>query len=449
MFSEEFTVSRDVLTVSRLNREVRTLLEGSFPLLWIEGEISNFACPSSGHWYLTLKDEQAQVRCAMFRNKNQHCRFKPKNGMQVLMRAKVGLYEGRGEFQLIAEHIEEAGDGALRRAFDELKHKLEKEGLFDTATKKELPAFPRAIGVITSPTGAAIHDILSVLQRRFPAMPVIIYPVPVQGKHAARDIANMIDLAADRNECDVLLLSRGGGSLEDLWAFNEEILARAIHRCPLPIVSAVGHEVDFTIADFVADYRAPTPSAAAEHLSPHQDELNVKLDNQLAHLKNRLQLQLQSAQQKLLHNHARLQQFHPGVRLKQNSQRLDNLEIRYRNACRNSLQQYRVCLGQLSSQLMHLSPIYKMAQYRDRQQQLLRSLRHAITQKLKNSHLSLASMSRTLDTVSPLSTLERGYSILRKQDKTVVKNIQQVKTGESLRARLVDGEIQCRVEEND
>jgi len=443
----EFTVSRDILTVSRLNREVRTLLEGSFPLLWIEGEISNFACPSSGHWYFTLKDEQAQVRCAMFRNRNQLCRFKPVNGMQVLVRAKVGLYEGRGEFQVIAEHIEEAGDGALRRAFDALKAKLDKEGLFDPALKKPIPTLPRSIGVITSPTGAAIHDILSVLERRFPALPVIIYPTPVQGITAAEKIAAMIDLAVSRNECDVLLVTRGGGSLEDLWAFNEEVLARAIHRCPLPVVSAIGHEVDFTIADFVADYRAPTPSAGAEHLSPHQDEWRLALDNRLQQLKNTVHHHLQQCQQQLLHNSARLKQFHPGIRLVQNAQRLDNLELRYQNARQTLLERCKSRVEQLSTKLLQQSPIYKINYYRDKQHNLRHSLNQAISQKIKNSQLSLISVSRALDTISPLSTLDRGYSILRKKDRTIIKSKQQIQVGESIQAQLTDGEIKCHVEE--
>ncbi|NOY66655.1 MAG: exodeoxyribonuclease VII large subunit [Gammaproteobacteria bacterium] len=444
---DNFSPKRDILTVSRLNREVRTLLEGSFPLMWIEGEISNFACPSSGHWYLTLKDHNAQVRCAMFRNRNQLCRFKPVNGLQVLVRAKVGLYEGRGEFQLIAEHMEEAGDGALRREFDELKAKLDKEGLFDPSIKKDLPALPKCIGVITSPTGAAVHDVLSVLNRRFPALPVIIYPVPVQGETAAKEIASTIKLATSRKECDVLLITRGGGSLEDLWAFNEEVLARAIYKCPLPVVSAVGHEIDFTIADFVADYRAPTPSAAAEYLSPHQDEWNNTLNNQLNTLKNLLLQTQQQAQKKLMHLDARLQQCQPGFQLKQAAQKLDNLELRYQNACQNKIENSKSITRQLSSRLLQLSPSHKIKAYNDKQQQLSHLLQQAIKQKIKTSHLSLSSISRALDTISPLSTLDRGYSILRKEDRSVIKSTQQIQAGESIHAQLADGKLKCIVEE--
>jgi len=444
---EEFTIKREVLSVSQLNREVRTLLEGSFPLMWIEGEMSNFACPSSGHWYFTLKDQQAQVRCAMFRNRSQLCRFKPVNGLQVLIRAKVGLYEGRGEFQLIAEHMEEAGDGALRREFDELKAKLDKEGLFDPDIKLKIPALPKTIGVITSPTGAAVHDVLSVLQRRFPSIPVIIYPVPVQGDTAAKKIATTIELVVNRNECDVLLLTRGGGSLEDLWAFNEEVLARAIYKCPIPIVSAVGHEIDFTIADFVADYRAPTPSAAAEYISPHQEEVNNSLNNKINQLKHLIRQKQNEAQQALAQASARLQQYHPGFRLKQTEQKLDNLEMRYRAACKNKIEKTAAKNKNLTARLLQQSPAYKINNYTDRQQQLFHLLQKTIKQKIKHAHLSLSSITRELDAISPLSTLDRGYSILRTNDQSVIKSKQQVKIGDSIHAQLADGELKCRVEE--
>ncbi|HET8701334.1 MAG TPA: exodeoxyribonuclease VII large subunit, partial [Nitrococcus sp.] len=266
--SEPYTLdlepSRDVYTVSRLNQEVRLLLEQALPLLWVEGEISNLSQPRSGHLYFTLKDEAAQVRCAMFRNRGLYLRFQPKESLHVLVRARISLYAPRGDFQLIVEHMESAGDGALRRAFEALKSRLAKEGLFAAEHKRPLPALPRRLGIITSPSGAALHDVLTVLRRRFPAIRVLVYPVTVQGAQAPREIAAMIRLAAHRREVDALLLTRGGGSLEDLWAFNDEAVARAVYDCTLPIVSAVGHEIDTTIADLVADQRAPTPSAAAE-----------------------------------------------------------------------------------------------------------------------------------------------------------------------------------------
>ena len=263
---------RDIYSVSRLNREVRALIENNFPSVWVQGEISNLARPASGHIYFSLKDENAQVRCAMFRNSNRLLKFKPTDGMQVLVRASAGLYENRGDYQLIVDHMEEAGAGLLQRRFEELKTKLAQEGLFDTEHKQDIPSFPDRIGIITSPSGAAVRDVLSVLNRRFPGIPVLIYPIPVQGDDAPPQIVRMINKACQHNDCDVLILTRGGGSLEDLWAFNDERVARAVFDCQIPLVCGVGHEIDFTIADFVADVRAPTPSAAAELVSPDRLE---------------------------------------------------------------------------------------------------------------------------------------------------------------------------------
>ena len=334
----DLTLERDIYTVSRLNREVRSVLEGSFPLLWIEAEISNFSCPASGHWYFSLKDEANQVRGAMFRNRNRLLRFRPENGMQVLVRARVGLYEARGEFQIIVEHMEEAGDGALRRAFEQLKQRLHIEGLFDPRHKKALPTHPQTIGVITSATGAAIRDILSTLARRFPSLPVIVYPVAVQGQSAATEIREMLQLAEQRNECDVLILARGGGSLEDLWAFNDEQLARSIHQITIPIVTGIGHEIDFTIADFVADHRAPTPTAAAELVSPDQYALQTHLQQLEAQLTSRLSGKLQSYQQHLVWLQKRLP--HPARKLQDIAQRLDEAEQRMQRALAHS---FRPC----------------------------------------------------------------------------------------------------------
>ncbi len=439
---------KEVYSVSRLNSEVRALLEGSFPLLWVEGEISNLARPSSGHLYFSLKDARAQVRCAMFRNRNQLLRFRPDNGMQVLIRARVGLYEGRGEFQLVAEHMEESGDGALRRAFEELKQKLEREGLFDIAAKKSMPALPRAIGVITSPTGAAIRDVLTVLKRRFPALPVIIYPAAVQGENAAREMVDMIRLAEQRQECDVLLITRGGGSLEDLWAFNEEILARAIYDCQLPVVAAVGHEIDFTIADLVADYRAPTPSAAAEHLSPDQGEWQDMLTQKLRILQKSWQHQLQQSSTQLQHLNTRLLQQHPGTRLKQWSQRIDELEMRYQLAIRHQLDKKRFRLEKTDSRLYQHSPVNRLTQLQQHQQQLWHRLQQGMNTKISNSKLSLSTLTRALDAISPLATLDRGYSILHKADHTIIREHKQVQRGEQITARLAKGHLKLRVEEN-
>ncbi|MEW8429342.1 MAG: exodeoxyribonuclease VII large subunit, partial [gamma proteobacterium symbiont of Ctena orbiculata] len=308
------TAQREIYSVSRLVRETRSVLEGSFPLIWVSGEISNLAQPASGHIYFSLKDEIAQVRCAMFRMKRQKLRFRPENGQQVVLRARVSLYEARGEFQLIVEHMEPAGEGALRLAFEQLKQRLAAEGLFDAGHKQPLPSIPQQLGIITSPSGAAIRDLLTVLKRRFPVLPVIIYPVQVQGEGAAEQITAMLQLADRRDECDLLILSRGGGSLEDLQAFNDEGVARAIHACRIPLVTGIGHEIDFTIADFVADQRAATPSAAAELVSPDQ----AAWQRQLKQLGQRLGLgqrrYLGQLQEQLLTLRGRLLRQHPSQR---------------------------------------------------------------------------------------------------------------------------------------
>jgi exodeoxyribonuclease VII large subunit len=445
---ESLAPPRDVYTVSRLNREVRALLEGSLPLLWLEGEISNLAQPSSGHMYFSLKDSAAQVRCALFRNRGLHLRFRPRNGMQVLVRARVSLYEGRGEFQLIVEHMEEAGEGALRRAFDELKARLQTEGLFDPAHKQPIPELPQRIGVITSPTGAAIRDILTVLRRRFPAIPVLIYPVPVQGSGAAQKIADALRLADQRRDCDVLLLARGGGSLEDLWAFNEEVVARAIHACELPVVSGIGHEVDFTIADFVADQRAPTPSAAAELLSPDQNEWLQSVTGLRTRLWRHTRGRLQQLGDRLQWTERRLRQQHPGVRLRQQAQRLDELEQRLRRAQTTDLNARRAHMTQLRARLHQHAPSYRLRHDRGRWEALSRRLDAAATMQLERSRQRLQASARALDTLSPLATLERGYAIVRRRaDGAIVRDAGQVRPGEQVETSLAHGVIICSIDE--
>src|SRR6202522_4096960 len=313
---------RDIYSVSRLNREVRILLERGFGSLWLEAEISNFARPSSGHWYFSLKDAAAQVRCAMFRQRNMLCSFAARDGQKVLVRARVGLYEPRGEYQLIVDHMEDAGLGALKRQFEELSAKLSQEGLFAAERKRPLPGLPRRIGVITSPTGAAVRDILHVLARRFPAAAVLIYPVPVQGAQAAAEITAALELAGRRAECDVLILARGGGSLEDLWAFNDERLARAIVASPIPVITGIGHEVDFTIADFAADVRAPTPSAAAELVVPDAEEWLKSLQRLGLRLRRGMRQRLDGHDERLRWLIGRAALVSPTARLSQQTQRL-------------------------------------------------------------------------------------------------------------------------------
>ena len=438
------SVPRRVYTVSRLNREVRALLEGHFPLLWVEGEISNLARPGSGHLYFSLKDAQAQVRCAMFRLRNRHLDFRPANGMQVLVRARVGLYEPRGEFQLVVEHMEPAGAGALQRAFEALKARLAAEGLFDSRHKRPLPPLPRRVGVITSPTGAALRDVLSVLRRRFPAVPVRLFPVPVQGEGAAEAIAAALDRAGRRRDCDVLLLVRGGGSLEDLWAFNEEVVARAVRRCPVPVVVGVGHEVDFTIADLAADRRAPTPSAAAEMVTPHRDELLERLDGLARRLVLHLRRRLAQEAQRLTWLARRLGD--PRRHLHTAAQRLDELERRLTRAQHRRLQAAGERLAHLEHRLRRAEPRARLAALEQAAGQLRRRLAAAMGAALASRRQRLDALERTLRAVSPLGTLERGYAIVRRPDGALVRSAAQVAPGETLETVLADGRLRGRVE---
>ncbi len=437
--------AREILSVSQLNRQARQLLETHLPLLWVEGELSNVSTPSSGHWYFTLKDEQAQVRCCMFRNRNMLVRFKPQQGQHVLLRARVSLYEGRGDYQIIAEHMEEAGSGALQRAFDELKHRLSQEGLFNEAHKKALPPLPRHIGVITSPTGAAIRDVLSVLERRFPGIPVTVIPVAVQGKESAPQIVRAIELANRCGLFDVLLLTRGGGSMEDLWSFNDEQVARAIFHSQLPIVCGVGHEVDFTIADFVADLRAPTPSAAAELLVPDGDEWLDKFIGFEVLLEEAMQRRLHHWQKHLHHLRQRLR--HPRERLEQQAQRLDNLELRLKNHIKNLLGECKNRLQQLQIRQQAHHPRIRLTQLSERINNTQARLHAAQYRLLDRKKQALGETLRMLNTLSPLRTLERGYALVTDtQTRTVITDSYQVIPGSEITARLALGELVCRVE---
>lgn len=441
------SAERDIYTVSQLNAEVRDTLESAFPRsVWVEGELSNVARPASGHMYFTLKDSQAQVRCAMFRGRNSVLGFVPTNGMQVLLRARVSLYDGRGEYQLVVDFMEEAGDGALRRAFEQLKQKLDAEGLFDPARKRPLPALPRAIGVVTSPTGAAIRDILSVLRRRFPAMPLIIYPVPVQGEGAAVQIAAAIRLANARKDADVLLVARGGGSLEDLWAFNEEVVARAIAASELPVITGIGHEIDFTIADFCADMRAPTPSAAAELLTPDQNEWRQQMLRFAQRLRLRQRELMSRWQQQLAWLSKRLAQQHPRQRVLQRMQRIDELEQRLHRAQRAQVRVLQQRIVTASARLHRHAPDHLLTRLAERHAYLYQRLRNSMLQRLARERQQLSAVSRALDTVSPLATLSRGYSVLtRSADGTVITAADQLHPGERVNACLHRGSIECSV----
>lgn len=422
----DLTPEREIYSPSSLTRMARDLLEDTFPLIWIEGEISNFMRPSSGHFYFSLKDAQAQVRCAMFKPKSTFLRFKPTDGSRVLVRARVSLYEARGEFQVVVEHMEEAGEGALLREFQRLKAKLAAEGLFDAARKRPLPKLSHRIGVITSATGAAIRDVLSVFARRFPLVEVEVLPVPVQGREAPPAIVRMIERASAARRHDVLLLTRGGGSLEDLWAFNDESVARAVRASAIPIVSAIGHEIDFTLADFAADLRAPTPSAAAEILVPDASSLVRLLERDARRITQCANRRIEVAAQRVDHALARLRMLHPRVRLRLGSERL----------------------AQLRARLNLRRPEILLRKNRERLQALERHARSIIVRRLEARTLHVAQLARALNAVSPLATLQRGYAILIDVESgRVVKSQADARDGALLRARVADGDFAVRVDD--
>ncbi len=438
---------RDIYSVSRLNSEVRAVLDASFPLLWVEGEISNLAKPSSGHIYFSLKDPYSQVRCAMFRIKRQRLRFEPENGMQVLVRARPNLYETRGDFQLNIEHMEPGGEGLLRQAFEELKQRLDKEGLFDTHLKQPLPGFPQRIGVITSPSGAAIRDVISVLKRRYPVVSVLIYPVQVQGDSAAKDIVQALQLANRRDECDLLILTRGGGSLEDMMAFNDEEVARTIFASKIPVVSAIGHEIDFTISDFVADLRAPTPSAAAELSTPNQQELAERYADLQRHLIARIESQQNTMEQKLENIRQRLYLLHPGVRLAQRQQRLDELELKINHAIQTMLRHSKQSAVHLQTRLLLESPAQRTEMLQHRTTQLLRRMRISASNQHRFLQQRLTAVIRNLNTLNPLATLERGYSITSKlPENKIIHSSTDISAGDRIETRLAQGKLLCLVE---
>src|SRR6201991_20328 len=438
----------EILTPSGLNRLVRDLLEDALPMgVWIEGELSNVARPASGHVYFTLKDASAQVRCAMFRTAASRLRFRPVDGMHVLMRAKVGLYEARGEFQLVADHMEPAGEGALQREFEQLKARLGAEGLFAPERKRGLPAFARRIGVITSPSGAAIRDVLSVLGRRLGLAEVDVLPVPVQGREAPPAIASMLRKASASGRYDVLLVTRGGGSLEDLWAFNDESVARAIHASAVPVVSAVGHEVDFTIADFVADLRAATPSAAAELLVPDGADLSRQLDRLRQRMTTLVTRRLQAAAQRADHWQARLNAQRPQARLARDAQRLESLRRRLYVSISQSNSLRRARLERLQARLTAQHPKLRLTPSRIRIADLRQRMTVAMSRRIERDRLRLAQQARPLHAVSPLATLERGYAIVFDDRDAVVRRASDVALGERLRVMLGNGEIKVRRED--
>ncbi|WP_305460434.1 exodeoxyribonuclease VII large subunit [Photobacterium leiognathi] len=444
-FSPQSQTNSRIYTVSSLNAQVRLILENEMGVVWLIGELSNFSMPVSGHWYFTLKDSRAQVKCAMFKGSNRHVTFKPGNGNQVLVKARLSLYEPRGDYQLIIESMQPEGDGRLQQQFEQLKMSLAAEGLFAQSLKKSLPEQPKRVGIITSKTGAALHDILHILQRRDPSLPIVIYPTMVQGEGAAISIAQAIGRANARQECDVLIVGRGGGSLEDLWAFNEEIVARTIAASQIPIVSAVGHEVDVTIADFVADVRAPTPSAAAELISRDMTHQTQLLDRKRQQLRHAITAYLSQSLRQTTQLQHRLERQHPQLRLNLQQQHLDEISQRLTQAMARKLQKHQQHIEHNNYKLSLYSPASLV---RNAQRNLERSeqrLYDALDRKLLNARHKLAVAAEKLETVSPLATLARGYSITRNEQGDVIRKASQVKAGDTLITTVTDGEIHSNV----
>lgn len=434
----------NILTVSQFTRDVKYVLESNFPAVWVSGEISNLAMPRSGHWYFTLKDEQSQVRCAMFRQHNRKVHFLPQEGSQILVNARVSLYEARGDFQLIVEQMEDAGEGALKRAYEQLKQKLYARGLFAEEYKLSLPEYPRRIAIITSPTGAALQDMLNVLQRRFPALPVIIYPSQVQGEAAAGQLIKALQRVQQQALCEVVILGRGGGSIEDLWAFNNEQLAQAIFDCTIPVISAVGHEIDFTICDFVADVRAATPSAAAELVSPDQNEWLSWLQGMEAKLQNLIQQRINLCRQQFDGLQKRLK--HPGRYLEEVSQRIDELSLRMEQQLGLRLRLRQEKLLTLSARLKQHSPEYKLHNQLERLDYLQQRLQQSLTIKLKRDEQKLASLARQLDAFSPLATLGRGYCLVKNRQEQLIKTSRQLSPGDQVKICFAHDHAIARIE---
>ena len=439
-------VTGEILTPSQLNTLARSLLEDTFPLVFVEGELGNVARPASGHLYFTLKDARAQVRCAMFKPKSTRLKFQPREGLKVLARGRLTLYEARGDYQLVLDSLEEAGEGALRRAFEELKAKLQAEGLFDAERKRPLPAHVRRLGVITSPSGAAVRDVLSVIGRRFPLLEVDVLPVPVQGEGAAAQIAAMLQRAAASGRYDALLLTRGGGSLEDLWAFNDEALARTVAASPVPVVAAIGHETDFSLAEFAADLRAPTPSAAAELLVPDGAELMATLRAQHRRLATLGGHSLRQAAQRADRAALRLHALRPQARLDALRQRKQQALRRLRAAFTIQQERRQAALRHAQGSLRAHAPRRRLDALGERMRDIHPRLHAAPPRHLGHQSLRLAGLARALEAVSPLATVARGYAIVQREDGQVVRHVEDVQEGSRVTARLRDGTLRLKVE---
>jgi len=435
-----------IYTVSELNKEVYQLLSSTFGVVWIEGEISNYLRSSVGHVYFSLKDERSQIRCAMFKQQNELVNFPIEDGKQILARARVGLYQPRGEYQLIADYMEEAGEGLLRQRFELLKNKLQQEGFFDSSNKLPLPEFPKTIGVITSPSGAAVQDIFNIANRRFPSINIIVYPTLVQGINATQKITKAIEIANERNECELLILARGGGSLEDLWSFNEEQVARAIFNSTIPIVSGIGHETDVTIADLVADYRAPTPSGATEIALPDADEIQQQLRSLIKELYNNMKLFSAVFRQKCLSLDAKLQQNHPMSILEQYNQRLDLALLSIKTSPKEYITRISNRINLMHTCLLGSNPLSKNQKMQSKLADTYRRLIVARERIFSDKKQSLSIVVAKLDGASPLNVLGRGYAyVLDPNTQKNINSVRQIKVGTIIKTRLKDGSFGAKI----
>ena len=435
-----------VYTPTELNREAKLHLEAGFPRILLEAEISNLARPASGHLYFTLKDNRAQIRCAMFRSSAGRVNIRVENGLNVLARGRISLYEPRGDYQFIVDGLQDAGEGALQREFEALKKKLDAEGLFNPEHKQKLPAYPSRIGLITSPSGAAVRDLLHVLERRWPVAEIRLYPVPVQGMDAPGEIRRAIAAANNHGWAETLILGRGGGSLEDLIAFNDEAVARAVFNSQIPIVSAVGHETDFSICDFTADLRAPTPSAAAELVTPDQRVLKESFSRNFRQLQRRILDRVQLDTQRLDHAGHRLRQQHPANRLAEQSKRLESLGLAFRRNMQRFMADRSQRLEALSRQMHVYHPGRKLEDLRVRISTTLRTLERLALADIRSRQEKLAELARTLNAVSPLETLGRGYAVITSDASgELISSVSQVAAGDDVSARVKDGTLACTV----
>jgi len=436
-----------IYQVSELNQKVRMMLEGEFLNVWITGEISNFVRAASGHWYFSLKDKKAQIKGAMFKGNNRSVRAQIGDGTQVLVRGRLSLYEPRGDYQLIVETMEPAGEGLLKQQFEQLKQNLAQLGLFDQDVKRPIPIAPKRVGIVTSPTGAAIHDILTVLKRRSPQTEVVIYPTMVQGEHASQNIIWAINAANYRQEVDVLIVGRGGGSLEDLWSFNDEALAHTIYNSALPIISAVGHEVDVSISDFVADLRAPTPSAAAELVSTDNDELKTQIRTLYSKLLTAFSHQHKSRKSDFIKLSKNLSLLHPSHQIRLSQQKTDELQLRMSGLVQQQIATAKQTKTLFQQRLLAQSPKHQVSMAKSNLAHLSEKLIALNEHNLEQQNNKFSRLIEKLNLVSPLATLQRGYSITSNENNQVVSQVEQVQAGDPLTIKVSNGEIKTKVTE--